>query len=307
MKLRNVNFENWFQKHSLNHKDKWFRELYPWKIFDQIDFDDSLIATPQRVISLDIGYEIIVKSIKWQENKLTYLATVDLRSHFEEKPITRWTKRAWNNTFKIAYNSQYEFVTVFAKGKDPSQDLMDAFMCGNFDKVVSAKSIPVSEWLFRCLISELIREYDDDLDHYNSFDIIPGGVRNAECGKYRFFKDKKFSPIYSRGRDLWIVNTFEEKKAHRIALTFATQCHEMMIIYCNPTYTRHHRCKDNMVSVISFYEFADSFSPSLRKKYDTQIKLLHNYLNISDIDSEEDLLKQIRDSSEHFHEIDDPP
>ena len=40
MKLNSLNFETWCKNHSSDHQAKWYRELYPFHIFQKIDFDD---------------------------------------------------------------------------------------------------------------------------------------------------------------------------------------------------------------------------------------------------------------------------
>ena len=195
---------------------------------------------------------------------------------------------------------------MFTKKRDPSKILVAKFMKGQFDKIVESKSVPVSELLYRSLISELTDQNYLGLDHYESFDVVRGGVRKTENGSYRFFKDTSFSPLFSLGRDLWIIHAFNEDKAHRLALTFSGQCKNMIAIYCNPTYTRHHRCHDKCVRVLSLYEYADSISPSLRLKYDFQIKLLHNYLNSAKLDSAEAIIQRISSMSTTDLEIEDP-
>ena len=41
MKLKNITFEQWIRNHSLSHDDKWCRELYPFNVFSEIEFDND--------------------------------------------------------------------------------------------------------------------------------------------------------------------------------------------------------------------------------------------------------------------------
>jgi hypothetical protein len=43
MKLHGVTFGNWLASHSGKApKERWLRELYPWPVLAQVEFDESL-------------------------------------------------------------------------------------------------------------------------------------------------------------------------------------------------------------------------------------------------------------------------
>ena len=81
-------------------------------------------------------------------------------------------------------------------------------------------------------------------------------------------KANRFSPIYSIDRDIWVCYSFSEEKAHRLAFYNANQCKNLIVVFCNPTYTRHHRCDYIGTKIISLYELSELVSSAIRKKYE---------------------------------------
>ena len=176
-------------------------------------------------------------------------------------------------------------------------------MKGNFQKITESKSIPVSELLFRTLLLQLAEENFPNGAHNQLFSFDPGGVRKLPIHTQFQSTRLDFAPIYSIGRDLWICYAFNEDKAHRIAFYTANQCKKMMVIYCNPTYTKHHRCKYDNIAILSLFEFANILSPQIRNKYENQIRFLQNHLNQAPTYNAEHIKAEIFRPLREFYEI----
>ena len=177
-------------------------------------------------------------------------------------------------------------------------------MKGNFQKIYENKSIPISELLIRTLILHLAEDGFPQGKHNELFPFLSDGVRELE--EHPNFRRRglvDFAPIYSKERDLWICYSFNEDKAHRIAFYNANQCRNLIIVFCNPTYTRHHRCLYPNTDIISIYQFANNISSEIRKKYENQIRFLQNHLNHQDDLSADKLLKEIFNPTREVYEI----
>ena len=291
MRIKNVTSKQWKLNHDPAHEDKWCRELYPFHVFSKIDFDATRIDQEQKVIFNHVEYYIKIKKIELQPN-LCYKATFELSTVTGSK-YRSWKYRSWNSIFQLVYSDKLNFITVFTRKKDPSKDLVVRFMKGNFQKISESKSLPISELLFRTLILHLSEEsfpYGEDNKRYKTG---PTGVIYLPEHEQFKRKESEFAPIYSKGRDLWICYSFTEEKAHRIAYHIGNQAKKLIIVFCNPTYTSHHRCTFENTSIVSLFEFANLISPAIRINYENQIKLLQNHLSSEKEYDAETLLEDI--------------
>lgn len=302
MKLKNLNFDQWLKNHSIDHNDKWCRELYPFNIFRLIEFDNSFIDKEQKFDLNGILYYVTLKKIEIQDIE-RYRASFDI-STFPKTKTQEWKQRKWNTTFQIVYSLEFDFITVFAKKEDPSKDYVVRFMKGNFEKINHEKSIPVSELLIRTLILHIVEEAYLGGKHNQEYEITRKGINEApEHPQYPRKKINRFTPIYSIERDLWICYSFSEEKAHRIAFYNANQCHKLIVVFCNPTYTRHHRCTFEGTEVISIYELSEKISSQVRKRYEKQIRFLQNHLNLSENINIKEVLNEINNPKKEEYEI----
>lgn len=301
MKINNLNYQTWSRNHDDNHKDKWCREVYPWAVFNEIDYNEKLIGVNQEIYLNGMVYYARIIDIKLQENG-RFKSTFELSTNPESKR-KKWEERSWNNAFQIVFSQDGNFITVFTKKEDPSKDFVSKFMKGSFERIVENKSIPISELLFRSLISYIVEEHYDNAEYSQKFELLPEGIR--EVPEHYQFKNKKmkFYPLFSIGRELWITYSFNEEKAHRFAFYMANQCNHLIVVYCNPTYTKHHRCTYSDTEVISLYEFINKVSPIIRVKFEKQVKFLQNHLNIHYEYSANLLLEEIKNPSSSEYEI----
>jgi len=302
MKLQNLDFTTWCKNHPEDHDSKWCRELYPYNVFKHIDFSDTKVNTEQKIEFNRVAYYAILTKIELQKNgrhRTTFILST--------KPASKnhaWKKRTWDTTFQIVYTTDGHFITVFTRKEDPSKDFVTRFMKGSFEKISANKSIPISELLLRTLLLQLSEENFPDGLHYQTFNFLQDGIRFLP--EFPEFKRRKFdfAPIYSLDRKLWICYAFTEEKAHRVAFFNANQCERIVVVYCNPTFTRHQRCKYPNTDIVSIYEFSNFLSPQLRIKYESQIKFLQNHLNINRQFNLDELLHEIEFPKKDIYEID---
>ena len=301
MQLKDLDFTTWCKNHPEDHDSKWCRELYPYNVFRRIEFSESRLNIEQKIEFNRIDYFATLTKIELQENG-RHRTTFNLST----KPASnnqKWKVRRWDATFQIVYSSDKNFITVFTKKEDPSKDFVVSFMRGNFEKIFINKSLPISELLLKTLLLHLSEENFPGGNHYKSFNFIKEGIRFLP--EFSELKERKldFAPFYSLDRKIWICYAFTEEKAHRVAFYNANQCEKIVVVYCNPTYTRHQRCKYPNAEILSIYEFSNIVSPSLRIRYEPQIKFLQNHLNINKQYSIDKLLQEIEFPKQDIYEI----
>ncbi|KJR46277.1 hypothetical protein UF75_3363 [Desulfosporosinus sp. I2] len=301
MKIKNLNFKTWCKNHNNKHDAKWCRELYPWAVFNEIDYDEQYIGINQEISLNGLVYNAKIIDTEFQENG-RLKSTFELFTN-QNSGRKKWEERSWNNAFQIVYSQDGEFITVFTKKEDPSKGFVSKFMKGNFTKIVENKSIPISELLFKSLISYIVEENYKTAEYLQKFELLPQGIRVLQEHKQFINKKMKFYPLFSVGRELWITYSFNEEKAHRIAFYMANQCNHFIVVYCNPTYTKHHRCTYLNTEIISLYELINRLSPLTRTKFEKQVRFLQNHLNIPTAYSRGSLLEEIKNPFFSEYEI----
>ena len=85
----NCNFQTWSKNHSLDHKDKIFRELYPFGIISKVNFSKELINKDQKaflalkiveIIGEDEPYQLDPETIFFVTNLLNKMNLVTIRN-----------------------------------------------------------------------------------------------------------------------------------------------------------------------------------------------------------------------------------
>lgn len=107
MKLTNVSFEQWLKNHSPDHNDKWFRELYPFHVFENIDFSEQYLGEIQKINWNMIDYHVIMSKIETLDTG-RFRTTLDVTTYAKSKS-QEWRNRIWNTTFQIIYSNDYHF------------------------------------------------------------------------------------------------------------------------------------------------------------------------------------------------------
>lgn len=301
MQVRSISFETWLTNHSDDHEAKWCRELYPWEIFGALDYSDNAINRPQEVESSSGRFVATIQNIFLGENGRTNIL-IHLGSKAESQS-QQWRHRDWDDVFQLVCTPDGHFITLFTKKQDPSKDILRRFMTGGLGQVEAERSLPVSGMLFRSLISYAAR---DIFGLLNS--AATTGSRRA-TGQFRVgdSKDNGALPFLSRGNELWLMYAFNEEKAHRLAIANSGKCHSLIVIYCHPTFTQHHRCNEKTARVLSLSEFLSMGSPDIRVRYIPQMRFLLNHLRsdtaVPHPVSEESLRLQILSGSKTPREI----
>lgn len=302
MKLKNLNFSTWRINHSEDHDAKWCRELYPYRVFREIDFSENKIGIEQTIKNNFIRFYITIVQIKFQQDNQRYRATFKFSTKYDVDGRS-WRIRNWDTIFQIVYSVVGDFITVFTKDDDPSKLLVQKFMKGDFAPIVSDKSLPVSELLFRTLILQLSEVNYPNGKHDSSFSLKNENEKLFVQHSMFKVKGESYSPIYSVGRTRWICYAFSEQRAHRIAFSIANQCDDLIVVFCNTTYTSHHRCLYPNVKVVSIYEYANIISPNFRVKYMNQIRFLQNHMEGLQTFSAEQLVSEIEKPNYDHYEI----
>lgn len=300
MTLQDLDFGTWCRNHEDDHDSKWCRELYPYNVFRQINFAPDKINFEQTVEFNRMDYFATIKKIELQENN-RYRTTFEL-STIPASKSQSWKKRTWNDSFQIVYTIYNKFITVITKKEDPSKDYVTRFMKGNFHKININRSLPISDLLFKSLLHISEENYAGG-QHNRKYNFIEKGIRNLP--EHPQFKRRKFDffPLYSIDRNIWISYAFNEKKAHRIAFYNANQCEKLLVVFCNPTFNRHHRCIYSNTQIISLFEFSDLLTSNLRLKYEPQIRFLQNHLNIGEQFNIDELNEEIENPKQAVYEI----
>ncbi|MGI4872985.1 MAG: hypothetical protein ACRYFX_17630 [Janthinobacterium lividum] len=291
-----MNFQTWCKQHPVEHNDTWYRELYPYNVFERIDFAHNLIGIQQEIEFNRTSYSAKISGIDLQENG-RYKATFELSTNDKT-----WKKHSWNTIFHIIYSDSYWFVTVFAKN-DTLKDYVSRFKRGSFQKISLNKSLPTADLLFRTLTLQIAEEKFPIGKYNTEFAFIPEGIRYIQEHPQFIRKSKPFTPLFSVERDIWVVASFTEEKAHRLAYHLSNQCHKLYVVFCNPTYTRHHRCKHPDTHIISLYEFSNLLSDSILLNYKPQIRFLQNHLNLDETTDSKKVLSEILNPLRDEYEV----
>jgi len=277
MKLRNINYHTWTRNHQENHPAAWFRQYYPFDLFQRVKFSPELIGQSQVSELKGIKFELLIKSIRMQENG-RWNCVLSIQSK-HNSPSQQWHNRSWSSDFVFIYSASGDFITVFTKDTDPTKEAIIDFRENRFDKLVEIKSMPVSNILIQSLILDVGEDAfpngnQDKNQAWLNEGLLPllehPGVTPKPCNF--------FSPLYSCERDLWICYAYNEEKAHRIAIYNGNQCRKLITVFVCPTPTKHHRCRYPHVKVISLNEFC-CLSANISSARQNQIRFLQNHMN----------------------------
>jgi hypothetical protein len=301
MLLKSLNFETWSKNHPTDHYDKWYRQLYPFDVLSRVNFSAQLIGKDQEIYFEDVLYRATIVKIDLQSNG-RYKATVNLSTQIQEENL-KWLRRAWATSFQVIYSIEYYFITVFTKKEDPSKEAVVNFMKGRFDKVTHTRSLPISEFLFRTLLLDIAEYNYPGGEVYSSFKYSMNGVRKLPMNDKFNNICENFQPLYALERKLWLCYSFNEEKAHRMAFYYSNQCEKLIVVYCNPTYTKHERCMYQDIDVISLFQFAKIKHQISTTKYEGQIRFLQNHLQQSDATSLEELKCEIDNPARKMYPI----
>ena len=288
MKIMNINFHTWCQNHLSDHDAKWCRELYPWNAFSAIDYCEKKIGRTQKLELSRVEYLATIRYFYiGEKNRIHYL--IDLKSNPTSKR-TAWQNILWDNQFHLVASSDGNFITLFTEKRDPAKSLLGSFMGSDLDRVEAQRCLPYSSLLFRTLVSYRSEELFGRLNNSNPFEWIPGGLRELDPHHQFSQSARLITPLWANERILWVTSAWTEKNAHRFALYNANQCEELVVVYCHPTFSSHHRCSYPKTKITSLLNFVSTSDNRKRSVFHRQAKLLINNLRIHDIRSKKQSL-----------------
>lgn len=277
MRARDLSFETWCQNHPDAHETKWCRELYPWHVFAQLEYSEDLIGIAQELLFDGVKYTgTLTRTFLGPNERLNHLVRLTTR------PLTssaEWESRRWDDLFHLVTSADNHFITLYTEKRDPSKVLVSTFMGADFRTIESVKSIPVSQLLFRSLVSYAAEEFFGQLGHFVSFEYVSDGVRTLPRHPQYQPTEAAFAPLRSKDRDIWVLCAFREEKAHRLAFYHAAQCRRLIVVYCIPTFSPHHRCEYPDVQVVSLL----SFVRSANSRFVDHARVLMNHLSAEPI------------------------
>jgi hypothetical protein len=281
MKVHHLSFQTWCENHERAHDAKWCRELYPWDVFARIDYSPPMRRIPQTIQFGGIDYIATVKN-KFVGKKDRAIFIIHLQTNIRSEK-DEWEQRRWDNEFQLVVSCDGYFITIYAKGDDPSELVVTDFMKGEFTKVELLRSKPISALLFRSLISYAAEEMFGEFDRYAEYWRVKGGIRPLLPHPQFRPNTNKYFPFLSQKRDLWISYAFTEEKAHRIGFYNADQCQQLIVVYCIPTLMKHHRCTYPDTQIISLQAFLRIGSQQTQLTYMNHVRLLMNHLRYNQI------------------------
>ncbi|MDR2210614.1 MAG: hypothetical protein LBO65_03990 [Spirochaetaceae bacterium] len=294
MKLNIFDFHNWLSAPSHQGKDTrfdaWSREIYPWILFNEINFDKNLINQIQTISIEELEYMVTILSIApAYANRIKAIFRVDSNMSSDKD---NWKVREWHDVFEIIYTKGGDFVTVYIQDFDINDNYkkyLRKFKEGDFDPIVKNRTFPLFMLLYSALASLIIEEKYPEAKYRQRFKF-----NQALSSENRYiWKSNEVIPLWSMGRSIWFFASREEEKAHRLGMMLAKQCERLIIIYNKPTHTQYEKCTGENVTVISLLEFSEKYPPSNRAKYEKQMLLLINNLYAIDDRPLEELVQRI--------------
>jgi hypothetical protein len=269
MRVHSLSFDTWCRNHADSHRARWCRELYPWDVFPLVDYAPALAGADQRVRSGGAEY-----TVRLLEHWVGGNGRNNVLFHLASRPSGRgraWEHRHWDDTFQLVAEPDGYFITLFTKKKDPSERVLADFMSGRFERVAPIRSMPLSALLFRSVLTYGAEQAFGPMAAGASFPTSDSHGA-AQAGP------TTFAPFLSQGRSLWIGYAFTEENAHRFAIRNAPHCDRLVVAFCRPTFTRHHRCDRPSAQVVSLPGFLDLASAETRRRYMPHARFLLNNL-----------------------------
>jgi hypothetical protein len=126
MKIHSVSFEAWLGGHPPEHDDRLCREVYPWAVFERLDYTKRM---RNRVQETGLGSErffaTVIDCKPGRENRLIF--KIRLETPRDENP--KWWNGVWSDLFHLIVEPDGRFVTLYTKKDDPSKS-SSRILCG---------------------------------------------------------------------------------------------------------------------------------------------------------------------------------
>jgi hypothetical protein len=222
MRVHSIDFDTWCKNHShdlepppsgSNQSDsKWCRELYPWEVFPRIDYSSTMLKIPQNISIGEAEYTATITDRFVGKNG---------RSNFKIRLVSAppsrrstWEYGQWNEVFQLVVDPSGYIRTLFCNNKEPGKRLLNRFFNGEFEQIENIRSLPISRFFFRSLISYIAHGQYPGLSRLSEVEICER-VNNTQTFPTHH---RRFAPLLSCDRALWICYSFYEEKAHRLAI-----------------------------------------------------------------------------------------
>jgi hypothetical protein len=218
MKLRNVTFANWLASHGAKDaEERWLRELYPWPVLAQVEYDESHRGRPQAIIHDEVEYTVTLLSVRWQPARGTFRYRVRVDSEG-----LGWHARSFADDYDVCASPDGTFVTLFhAKSEEPLEKIARAFFGRRWDRLPTGtlNTLAVSRFLAACLVSRLAEEAfaPAPLEHYPEARLVGS------------------APMFAQGEALWIGYRFFSENAYAWARRNADKARRVVAVYLADT------------------------------------------------------------------------
>lgn len=215
MQLRNVSFTNWLRSH--NEKDpeeRWLRELYPWPVLAQVEFDESWLHRPQRITYDDVKYDVTLTGILWQDKRGTFRYRLVV-----ESDGLGWHSRSFADEFYVCAAPDGSFVTLYhAKKEEPLEKIARAFFGRRWADInpESFRTLAVSRFLAASIVVDVAEDafHEQTLTHYPGARLVGDAV-----------------PMLASGDELWLGYRFYSEAAYAWARRNAGKASRVIALY----------------------------------------------------------------------------
>jgi hypothetical protein len=199
MKIRNVTFDTWLLSHrGKNVKERWLRELYPWPVLAQVDFDQKKIGDIQRIEYDGADYNVTLMWARWQLEQGTFRYRIRVDSDG-----LGWHARAFSDEFDLCATPNGDFVTLFhGKTEEPLEKIARAFFGRRWSSLSPRlfESLAVSRFLSASIVAQVVERAFGGvgLMHYPAARLTRGAAPMFSCGSqlwigYRFYSEDAYA------------------------------------------------------------------------------------------------------------------
>ena len=277
MKLRNVTFANWLASHaSKDAEERWLRELYPWPVLAQVEYDQSHVGITQAITHDEVEYTATLLSVRWQPARSTFRYRVRVDSEG-----LGWHARSFADDYDVCAAPNGTFVTLFhAKSEEPLEKIARAFFGRRWDRLppTTFNTLAVSRFLAACLVSQLAEEAfaPAPLEHYPGARLVGG------------------APMLAQGEALWIGYRFFSEDAYVWARRNAGRARRVVAVYLADT---KYQFRTDLPPGAQVHSASELDGQVLANRYDDFIRVLLRRLDAPIPERDPDDLRAILSGS----------
>ena len=277
MKLRNVTFANWLGSHgSKDAEERWLRELYPWPVLAQVEYDESHVGIAQAITHDEVEYTATLLSVRWQPARGTFRYRVRVDSEG-----LGWHARSFADDYDVCAAPDGTFVTLFhAKSEEPLEKIARAFFGRRWDSLPTStfNTLAVSRFLAACLVGQLAEEAfaPAPLEHYPGARLFGG------------------APMLAHGDELWIGYRFFSEDAYIWARRNASRAGRVVAVYLADT---KYQFRTDLPPGAEVRSASELDGQMLANRYEDFIRVLLRRLDASIARRDPDVLRDVLSGS----------